>query len=98
MRFSALLLTSLVGYASAFAPAAPTAFRSSKLFVATEPEVGAVAAGSIDRSMVGIDAKGEFDPTEGDGAALKRNNNGEVWVSQVCIYELFILCVRIQVL
>ncbi|GKY99397.1 hypothetical protein MPSEU_000894400 [Mayamaea pseudoterrestris] len=44
------------------------------------------AAGSysdrVDKSMVGIDEAGGFDPTQGENAALTRNNVGEVWVPQ----------------
>jgi len=36
----------------------------------------------VDKSMQGIDSNPTFDPTEGDGAALSRNNKGEVWNKQ----------------
>jgi hypothetical protein len=41
----------------------------------------------VDKSLSGIDAGNDsaFDPTSGSGAALNRNNKGEVWVSQVRI-------------
>jgi hypothetical protein len=45
----------------------------------------AVAPGSVDRSLKGIDSDDSvFDPTTGQSPALQRNNNDEVWVSQVC--------------
>ena len=71
MKFlsAALLLASLTGV-SAFSAVAPE-------------KKAPVSAGSIDRTMEGIDAADAFDPTEGDNSALTRNNNGEVWVSQV---------------
>ena len=47
--------------------------------VATEP-----TQDLVDKSFVGY--KDGFDPTEGDNAALKRNNKEEVWVPQVKRY------------
>lgn len=35
--------------------------------------------------MIGIDAEGSFDPTEGENPALTRNNLGEVWNQQVSV-------------
>jgi hypothetical protein len=37
----------------------------------------------VDKTMEGIDTSNVFDPTDGDNAAVKRNNNEEVWVQQV---------------
>jgi len=71
MKFTALLVTCLAASASAFSAVAPKA------------GAGAVKAGDIDRSMKGIDEKGSFDPTDGENAALKRNNKDQVWVEQV---------------
>ena len=76
MKTRALLLTLCAASAAAFSAVAPKA------------GAGAVAKGEIDRSMKGIDKKGSFDPVEGENAALKRNNNDEVWVPQVNISGL----------
>jgi hypothetical protein len=60
--------------------------KSSKAFSAVAPKRGgAVAKGEIDRSMKGVDESGAFDPTTGESPALRRNNNDEVWVEQVCV-------------
>jgi hypothetical protein len=75
MKFTALLIASLTLSASAFSAVAPN-------------KAGAVAQGSIDRSMKGIDEKGAFDPTQGENAALQRNNKDEVWVPQVNILNI----------
>jgi hypothetical protein len=78
MKFSAaILIASLVGAASAFSPVAPSSTRAAtSLFGAsTDP---------VDRSLKGIDSDASvFDPTSGENPALVRNNNDEVWVSQV---------------
>lgn len=82
MKFSAVLLASVLGAAGAFAPLKQTG-RSSALFAdtATRP-TGSTDA--VDKSMEGIDNDPDaFDPTEGDSPALTRNNNGDVWVQQV---------------
>lgn len=78
MKFplAALFLASLVSVA-AFSAVAPN-------------RAGAVAKGSVDRSMKGIDEKGSFDPTQGENAALTRNNKDEVWVPQV---RYLVICV-----
>lgn len=83
MRFSAVLLVSLFGGANAFSPAVPTAAfgRTSLSMVSTEP----VAAGSVDKTLVGIDRDAKHDvyePTDGEAPPLTRNNDGEVWVPQ----------------
>jgi len=87
MKFASFLLTALAGSATAFTTS-PAFGRSTALNVATDPKKSQepVAAGSIDRSLLGIDrdAKHEvIDPTDGDSPALQRNNNEEVWVPQV---------------
>eukprot|EP00567_Pseudictyota_dubia_P012520 CAMPEP_0197448110 /NCGR_PEP_ID=MMETSP1175-20131217/16261_1 /TAXON_ID=1003142 /ORGANISM="Triceratium dubium, Strain CCMP147" /LENGTH=408 /DNA_ID=CAMNT_0042979743 /DNA_START=76 /DNA_END=1302 /DNA_ORIENTATION=+ len=83
MKFSAVILTSLMGVAVAFAPVNPSAFApTSALNAAT---LNGKTEEAIDRSMddVDVDAKHDvFDPTSGDSPALKRNNNDEVWVPQ----------------
>lgn len=33
--------------------------------------------------MKGLDEQAAFNPVEGENAALKRNNNDDVWVEQV---------------
>ena len=64
---------------------------SVSAFSAVAPQK-TVAAGSIDRTMEGIDAADAFDPAEGENSALTRNNKGEVWVSQVRQAEEDTLC------
>jgi len=82
MKFTNILFSSIIGTAAAFTPTTPRwgATTSSALH-AVEP----VAAGSIDRTLSEVDhgaAHEVFDPTEGENAALERNNKGEVWVQQ----------------
>ena len=51
--------------------------------VANTPEVSTgPSTDPVDKSLRGIDDIVDFDPTEGPNAALKRNNNDEVWVPQ----------------
>jgi hypothetical protein len=79
MKFSAaILIASLVGAASAFSPVSLSSTRAAtSLFDAGSPE-------PVDRSLKGIDSDASvFDPTSGENPALIRNNNDEVWVSQV---------------
>jgi hypothetical protein len=55
-------------------------------FSAVAPKIGSLQTGNpapVDKSMQGLDEAGSFDPTQGENAALTRNNNGEVWVPQV---------------
>jgi hypothetical protein len=70
---AAVFLYALVDRASAFSAVAPKTAGTTPSFE------------SVDRSMKGIDSDNSaaFDPTEGENAALTRNNKGEVWVSQV---------------
>lgn len=85
MKFSSLLIASILGTAAAFAPA--PRFGTYSALNMVEP----VPKGAIDRTLNGIDdeAKHEvFDPTVGERSALKRNNNDEVWVPQVSILLL----------
>ena len=88
MKFSALLLSTLVTAASAFSPSTTGRVALTSLNVATEPEVSTGPSQEpVDKTLDGIDdgAKHEiFDPLEGDKPALIRNNNDEVWVPQVC--------------
>lgn len=74
MKFStALILASMASAASAFSAVAPS--NSGASLGNTEP---------VDRSLRGIDSdESTFDPTDGDNAALTRNNNDQVWVPQV---------------
>ena len=86
MKFASILLATLAGSAAAFVPAPGFGASSALKMVGTEPKTEPVAAGSIDRSLLGIDAGAGhevFDPTDGDSPALQRNNNEEVWVQQV---------------
>lgn len=73
MKFStALILASMASAASAFSAVAPS--NSGASLGNTEP---------VDRSLRGIDSdESTFDPTDGDNAALTRNNNDQVWVPQ----------------
>lgn len=77
MKFllSSLLLASLTSSAAAFS--------------ATVPRSTAPNLEPVDRTMEGIDAEGAFDPTEGENPALTRNNNDEVWVSQVSMQDVY---------
>jgi hypothetical protein len=77
MKFSAIILASLVGSAHA-------------LSSATQPKTvkvntgGAPSMDPVDKRLEGIDSDpNTFDPTEGESPALFRNNNDEVWVKQV---------------
>lgn len=67
----------LAGNAAGFSAVAP------KSTPAAAANGGAADMEPIDKTMKGIDAKGQFDPTEGENPALKRNNNDGVWVDQV---------------
>lgn len=93
MKFS--LIAVLISGAYAFTPLSNAARPVSQLFVM---KTSAEGIDAVDRSMKGIDAEGSFDPTEGDGAALTRNNKGEVWNLQVCSQYFFaiIRCVMSQ--
>lgn len=71
--YTALILASFVNGIAAFSAVAPASSGAST--GNTDP---------VDRSMRGIDkAEGTFDPTAGENAALKRNNQDQVWVPQV---------------
>lgn len=84
MKFSAILIASLASAAYGFAPSMQSS-RFSPLFMAdTASRPVTTPATNIDKSLDGIDGDSSaFDPTEGDHPALTRNNNDEVWVSQV---------------
>lgn len=73
MKFTtALILASMATTASAFSAVAPSSSGAS--LGNTDP---------VDKSLRGIDGDDStFDPTEGDNAALTRNNNDQVWVPQ----------------
>lgn len=84
MKFSAVLIASLVSASYGFAPSMQGNRASSALFADTKPRPVTTPATNIDKSLDGIDGESStFDPTEGDNAALKRNNKDEVWVQQV---------------
>jgi porphobilinogen synthase len=77
-----LLVASLVGSSSAFAPQLFGARTSNTARFVAEP---AASEEKIDRSLEGTDDNVKydaFDPTSGDSPAVSRNNNGEVWVKQ----------------
>lgn len=70
MKLAALCVSALIGTAAAFSAV---------------PSVANGSAAAVDRTMKGIDDTADhdvFEPTSGDNAALQRNNNDEVWVSQ----------------
>ena len=73
-------------FATAFLLAS-TAFSASAFSAVSPPSNGikAEAAEAVDKTLRGIDAEGSFDPTDGDNAALTRNNNDEVWNQQVSL-------------
>lgn len=81
MKFSAVLIA-LIASTEAFAPVSVNSRTSSVLGMdaSDTPQ-------NIDKSLVGIDAEGSFDPTSGDNPALARNNNNEVWNQQVSAYS-----------
>lgn len=94
MKFSAVLITSLLTAASAFSPSSQgRAFTARN--VATDPEVSSgPSTDPVDKTLTGIDddaAHDVFDPHAGNDPALTRNNKDEVWVSQVCFLELYMM-------
>ena len=94
MKFSAILLTALFSTASAFSPSFNGRAATAK-FATVEETVEASTGPStepVDKTLEGIDDAAEhdvFDPHAGNGAALTRNNNDEVWVAQVCMSQCF---------
>ena len=85
MKFTTLFLLSLATGAAAFSAVAPEGAAK------TAAAGGAPSFEPVDKTLRGIDSDDSvFEPTGGDGAALKRNNKDEVWVSQVRQY--FLLC------
>jgi hypothetical protein len=88
MKFSAILLTSLLTAANAFSPSTQGRAFTAR-YVATEPEVSTgPSTDPVDKTLTGIDDDAEhdvFDPHAGVDPALTRNNKDEVWVSQVCL-------------
>ena len=78
--YSALVAIALMaGNAAAFSAVAPG--KPAAAPAATDG--GAANMEPVDKTMKGIDKEPGFEPTEGDNAALKRNNKGEVWNEQV---------------
>lgn len=92
MKFSCACIVAALttaGFAStshAFSAVAPPS-KAAKAGSGSGSGSGAPNLDPVDKSMSGIDAGNDsaFDPTSGSNAALTRNNNGEVWVSQVRI-------------
>ncbi len=88
MKFSAVLISTLFTAASAFSPSSQGRAFTAR-YVATEPEVSAgPSTDPVDKTLKGIDDAAThdvFDPLSGNGPALTRNNNEEVWVPQVCV-------------
>ena len=93
MKFSAILLSTLITAASAFSPSSNRRAVFASLKVATEPEVSAGPSQEpVDKTLEGIDDDAThdiFDPLEGEKPALIRNNKDEVWVQQVCFLDLW---------
>lgn len=79
--YTAFAFALLAGNAAGFSAVAPgkTASTSASTGPSSEP---------IDKTMRSIDNEPGFDPAEGENAALKRNNMGEVWNEQVWSLEL----------
>jgi hypothetical protein len=75
----------LLGYCS-------LALSSVAAFSAVAPKKTDVASSMVDRSMKNVDAGPAFDPTTGAAPAVQRNNNNEVWVSQVRVGKIVALC------
>jgi hypothetical protein len=75
----------LLGYCS-------LALSSVAAFSAVAPKKTDVASSMVDRSMKNVDAGPAFDPTTGAAPAVQRNNNNEVWVSQVRVGKVVALC------
>lgn len=76
MKFSTVLLASLVSAVSSFSVQSPVSSGAEKVESVSE---------SIDYTMKGADddlSYDAFDPLEGDRSALVRNNKDEVWVPQ----------------
>jgi hypothetical protein len=67
-----------LGCATAFSAVAPNSVTTTPASSSTNP-----AFDVVDKTLTGIDAAGSFDPTDGDYAAVQRNNKDEVWVNQV---------------
>ena len=88
LKMKILSLSSVLGmlsctsylFVDAFSAVAPT---STTSVPGSKSGGGANELDPVDRTLDGIDAVGSFDPTDGDNAAVKRNNNDQVWVPQV---------------
>ena len=81
MKISAAILALTMASASAFAPVQYVTRSTSRA-------MGAGNTDPVDPTMNGIDDNlgyAAFDPTAGDSPAVARNNNGGVWVQQVCL-------------
>ena len=61
---------------------------SASAFSAVSPPSNGIKSDPVDKTLRGIDAEGSFDPTDGENAALSRNNNDEVWNQQVSLNEV----------
>ena len=104
MKFSAIFLTTLLSTASAFSPSVAFNGRAATArYVATDPETSTgPSTDPVDKTLAGIDDAAEhdvFDPHAGSEPALTRNNNDEVWVSQVRIsfrYAVLLFCFTLE--
>jgi len=74
------VVLSVISVVNAFTPALNNGHSS----FAPLQETLSTQAGAqpVDKSVKGIDKPGSYDPTDGDSAALSRNNKGEVWNQQ----------------
>ena len=81
MKFSTVLLASLVSAVASFSVQSPVSSGAEKVASVSE---------SIDHTMKGADddlSYDAFDPLEGERPALVRNNKDEVWVPQVSLHD-----------
>jgi len=78
-----LCFSSVAIILDAFVAPTSTSYRQQKQLLAMqETSSTQVGVQSVDKTLKGIDNPGSYDPTEGNSAALSRNNRGEVWNQQ----------------
>ena len=98
MKFSCACIAAALtvsGFAStprAFSAVAPPSKAAAKAGSGSGSG-GAPNLDPVDKTMGGVDAGDDsaFDPTSGAGAALTRNNKGEVWVPQVRVFFFIVV-------
>jgi len=84
MILSNIIALSLVNYSTGFAPQlfGARAGNSARFVAETLSTSDTSTQEGIDRSLIGLDDEGAFDPTSGASPAVSRNSKGEVWVKQ----------------